>query len=268
MKHENPLKPHRAATLAALFLLVAFSLTAAGQSSGENGEKVKLFLEAHAHYRQADDHFARNDLEGAVTCLERCLEQFPQHDRAHFLLAKIRLKQRRLTEAETQINAAKQSILELREWYKNIFRPYLDGLRGKKVDNRLRLSILGESNASAYCGLRRPITYTATALRAQDSAIDAILAAFPAQKEAVPAEYNYIHGNVHFLAGRHDQARVEYELTLEKNPRHGNASNNLANLYFLHKQYDKARAYLAQALACGARVNPKFQKALDKAAGR
>lgn len=264
MKHENLVTHRTGLTIAALLLPVAFLFPAAGQGEGQNKKEIELFLKAHAHFQQGNDRLARNDMEGAAASLQHCLEMLPLHDRAHFLLAEIRLKQRRLAEAEAHIQKAEQSFPEFREWYRRHFSPYLDDLRGKQVANRLRLSVLGESNATASCGSRRHITYAATSLRSQDSAINTILAAFPPQEETIPAAYHYVHGNIHFLSGRHDLARKEYELTLEKDPRHGGACNNLANLYYLRGQIAAARNYLEKAVKYGARVNPEFRKALNR----
>lgn len=265
MRSENPLGGYRPAIVNVLLILVAVLLPAAIHGGDSCSDKIDVFLQAHGRFLQGEERFFHKEMRGAAACLERCLDLFPQHDKAHFRLAEIRLKQRRLAEAETHIRAAKQSFLESREWYNGSFRQYLDGLRGKQVDNRLRLSILGEQNATASCGSRRAIFYKANAIRSQDSAIDAILSAFPPREKEVPAEYHYIHGNIHFISGRYDPALNEYQRALEKNPEHGYACNNLANLYFLRKQYDLAREYLDRAEKCGAGINPGFRKALQKA---
>ena len=121
-----------------LYILVTLLLPVSIHGGDKCSDKIDMFLQAHGQFRQGEDRFSRKEMEGAAACLERCLDLFPQHDRAHFLLAEIRLNQRRLAEAETHIRAAKQSFLESREWYNGSFRQYLDGLRGKQVDNRLR----------------------------------------------------------------------------------------------------------------------------------
>lgn len=265
MISDNPLETCRSAMVSVLYILVTLLLPAAIRGGDNHSEKIDLFLQSHEQFRQGEELFSRKQMHKAAACLQRCLDLFPQHDRAHFRLAEIRLKQRRLAEAEIHIRAAKRSFLESREWYNISFRRYLDELRGKQMDNRLRLSILGEQNATASCGSRRAIFYKANAIRSQDSAIDAILAAFPPREKEVPAEYHYIHGNIHFLSGRHDPALIEYQRALEKNPEHGYACNNLANLYFLRKQYDRAREYLDRAEQHGARINPGFREALQKA---
>jgi len=56
-----------------------------------------------------------------------------------------------------------------------------------------------------------------------------------------------------------------YRQALKIDPTHGNASNNLASLYYMIKKYDKALYYLNQAEANGADINPDFKKALLKA---
>ena len=52
---------------------------------------------------------------------------------------------------------------------------------------------------------------------------------------------------------------------MEVDPKHGNSCNNIANLYYMGKQYDKAQEYLDKAEANGAKINPAFKQALAKA---
>ena len=52
---------------------------------------------------------------------------------------------------------------------------------------------------------------------------------------------------------------------VEVDPKHGNSYNNIANLYYMGKQYDKAQEYLDKAEANGAKINPAFKQALAKA---
>jgi len=51
------------------------------------------------------------------------------------------------------------------------------------------------------------------------------------------------------------------------NPKHGDAYNNLASLYYMVKKYSQAMEYLKLAEENGAQVNPKFKEALQKAIG-
>ena len=58
---------------------------------------------------------------------------------------------------------------------------------------------------------------------------------------------------------------AQYLEAIKINPQHGNAYNNLANLYFMAKQYQKALDCLNKAEANGAEIKPELKKATLKA---
>jgi tetratricopeptide (TPR) repeat protein len=84
----------------------------------------------------------------------------------------------------------------------------------------------------------------------------------------IPAEYSYAHGNLLFRLKRYDEALAQYEKTIQADPAHGGAYNNIANIYYMAKQYDKSLEYLEKAEAAGCKVNPNFKKAVLSALGR
>ena len=81
----------------------------------------------------------------------------------------------------------------------------------------------------------------------------------------MPADYYYVHGNILFKLKKYNESFKQYMETVRANPNHGNAYNNLANLNFMAKRYEKASYYFEKAESCGAKVNPKFKKAILKA---
>jgi tetratricopeptide (TPR) repeat protein len=85
------------------------------------------------------------------------------------------------------------------------------------------------------------------------------------EKYTAQADYYYLHGNLLFKKKACQEALDQYLKAVEIDPKHGNSYNNIANLYYLGKQYDKAEEYLDKAEANGAKVNPAFKQALAKA---
>ena len=57
----------------------------------------------------------------------------------------------------------------------------------------------------------------------------------------------------------------QYLKAVDVDPKHGNSYNNIANLYYMGREYEKAREYLAKAEANGAKINPAFKDAIAKA---
>jgi tetratricopeptide (TPR) repeat protein len=82
------------------------------------------------------------------------------------------------------------------------------------------------------------------------------------------ADYYYFTGNIFMKMKKYNDAHANYLEALKLNPLHGNASNNLASLYFMIKKYQQALDYLTQAEANGVKINPEFKKAILKALGK
>jgi stress-induced-phosphoprotein 1 len=95
--------------------------------------------------------------------------------------------------------------------------------------------------------------------------IDAQLVLPLPSEEEIPAEYCYVNGNIYFKMKKFQEAHDQYQEAIKIDPSHGESYNNLAALYFQVKQYQKAMDYLTQAEESGAKVNPKFKKAVLKA---
>jgi len=87
-----------------------------------------------------------------------------------------------------------------------------------------------------------------------------------AQKQELPADYYYIHGNILFNLKRFQGARDQYLKAIGVDAGHIRAYNNLANLYYTAKDYENALKVLEQAEAKGVALNPKLKEAVLKAA--
>ena len=234
----------------------------------EEKEMVRDFKRSNSHYLEGEKLFKKGKIDKAAKAFEKCLEIFPKHDKAHFVLADIYLKKRELDKAESHIQQAKDGFMFLKKWYSFTFQQYLDSLRDQKATNDEQIAGLEAARSTTRSVEKSRIEARLAQLKSQNNEINTKLSEFLRSGVDMPAEYYYIHGNVYFLTRRFQEAFREYNTTLEKNPDHGGACNNLASLYFLHKRYDKAREYLDKALELGAKVNPKFQEALKKAEGK
>lgn len=255
--------------LGVIFLLfLSLSLQAQKGFNMNEKEMVRDFKFSNTQYLKAEKLFKKGKTGKSVTALKKCLEIFPKHDKAHFLLANILLKQRKLKEAETEILAAKEGFNYLQKWYSYTFQEYMDRLRDRRAANDKQISNLEMAKASASQSQKALYENQIQQLKNENSSADSKLSEFLRSGVEMPASYHYTHGNIYFLTRRFREAFREYELTLEKDPKHGGACNNMANIYFIHKRYDKAREYLDRATQCGAEINPKFRAALEKAEGK
>jgi tetratricopeptide (TPR) repeat protein len=86
--------------------------------------------------------------------------------------------------------------------------------------------------------------------------------------ESIPAGYFYFHGNAFFKLKKYPEAYAQYIKAIKIDPNHGNAYNNLANLYYMTKQHQKALDCLNKAEANGVKINPELKKAILKTLGK
>jgi len=254
----------------ALLLIPLFTLSGFAQKDFNQDEKemIRDFRRSNSYYLDGEKLYKKGKVDKAVKELEKCLEIFSRHDKAHFVLADIYLKKRDLEKAEKHIRAAKEGFEHLEKWYSFTFQQYLDTLRKQKDINNEQIAGLEASKGRATGVEKSRIESRIAQLKSQNADADTKLSEFVRSGSEPPAEYNYIHGNVYFLTRRFQDAVNEYTKTLEKDPRHGGACNNLATIYFMHKRVDKAREYFDRAVEYGVQVNPKFKEALEKAEGK
>jgi tetratricopeptide (TPR) repeat protein len=113
-----------------------------------------------------------------------------------------------------------------------------------------------------------PITTTTSKMQRDAASSQSRSQEDKAETYAIPAEYSYLHGNLLIRQKRFEEALAEYEKAIVAEPKHGKALNNIANIYYMGRQYDKALAYIERAESVGAPVNPDFKKAVLKALGK
>ena len=78
----------------------------------------------------------------------------------------------------------------------------------------------------------------------------------------MPADYFYLHGNIYFKLRDYQQARDQYVEAIERDPKHEKAYNNLINIYFMAKQYEKALELVENAESDGVSINSKLKEAI------
>ena len=248
-----------------LMLAVAMPGIAQKDFNMEEKQMIRDYKRSNTHFLAGAKLYGKNKVSKALSALEKCLEIYPEHDKANFLLADIYLKKRDLPKAEKHILAAKNGFEKLQKWYSFTFQQYLESLREQKNINDQQIAGL-EASKSTATGLQKSrIEGRLAQLKSQNQEADTKLSDFLRSGTKMPANYHYIHGNVLFLSRRFRQAMNEYTLTVEQDPKNGGAFNNMANIYFMMKLYDKARENLTKAEACGIKINPKFREALEKA---
>jgi len=72
-------------------------------------------------------------------------------------------------------------------------------------------------------------------------------------------------GNIYVAAGKSDQALSDYNKAIEINPKNADFYKNRASIYYQLGQYDKSRRDAHRAKELGAKLDPRFLGALEKA---
>lgn len=79
----------------------------------------------------------------------------------------------------------------------------------------------------------------------------------------IPAAYFYSHGNILYKLKKYKEALSQYLEVVSRDPKHGSAYNNLANLFYMAGKKEVASLCLAHAEASGFKVDPRFKKILE-----
>ena len=64
------------------------------------------------------------------------------------------------------------------------------------------------------------------------------------------------------------EAHDQYVKSINRDPKHERAYNNLINIYFMAKQYKKAMEFVEKAESTGLKINPKLKEAIRQALGK
>ncbi len=232
-------------------------------------EKYKL---AQKYYLNGKKSFIKEDFKKAEEELNKCLQVMPEHADAYYLLAQIEYKNSSFDEALDDIQKAVANHEYIAQFYTFTHQERLEDLREQKrkaeeqilplQDELNRLADMSGYDAEMQRARIRSQIQTKKSLIAR---IDSQMHEPVPDSLQIPADYYYVHGNIFFRMKQFQKAYEQWIKTIEIDPKHGSAYNNLANLYFMSKQYEQALKYLELAESSGAEVNPEFKKALLKA---
>jgi len=236
---------------------------------------IQKFKASNGKLEEGKALFAKGNYDKARKKLLECLDMFPKNADAHFFMAQIHLKKNDLENARQSIESAKANFSELGKLYSFTHQEMLNDLREQK--SQVEESIRKEEEALA--DLQTMPRSESTVLDTQNmqgalmqnknliAKIDAQLQNPIPMVMETPVQYFYIHGNILFRQKDFQGAAIQYLETIKRNPRHEFAYNNLASIFFMAKQYEKARDYLLQAEANGVAINPKFKQAIEEKLG-
>lgn len=254
-----------------LLFLIPFLLVFNGLMMGQerflmDQNTFQKFKQAKRLYEKGEQFYLKDKLSKAQESLEKCVEVFPQYSEAYFVLAQVLYKQREYQGALEQIANAKTHFEYMSNIRVSTQMEYLSSLRERSMKLKEVLRELQEKLNNRLSDAERSRIESAIGGTSSElSQIENRLHSPIPNVETLPAEYYYVHGNILFKLKKFQEAHKQYLETIKVNPKHGNALNNLSTLYFMVKNYEKAKEYMEKAEASGVVISEKYKKALTQA---
>ena len=237
-----------------LIILILFIgiVSAFGQEQFKMDENTfQQFQRAKRMFEKGKVFFLKEKYAKAEAPLKQCLEFFPRYSQADYFLAQVYYKKKDYLKALEHMEKAKANYSFMGNLLVASQQKYFDTLRTRRKELQDMLPDI--TSVSEVEEVKKSI-----------AEIDGRLTEpLPVVSEG-SADYCYFHGNIFMKLKKFNNAHAQYLEALRLDPTHGNASNNLANLYYMVKKYQKALDYLNQAEANGAEINPKFKEAILK----
>ncbi len=256
-------------TIACIFLL-GRAMNAGQVLDSKDQEILQKYKTCQGDLNKGIDAFKKEKYDKAGQSFVKVLERLPEHSEAAYFLAQVYYKQGNLEKGLEMIQTAEDNFAVIG---RILYRRQLsrtDQLSAQTQQVRQEITQLeAELTQAKSDSQRSAIQQRINQLRASLSTPEMVQQRQDQLETlTVPGDYYYIHGNILFKMNKYQEAMDQYLKAIELEPRHGNAYNNIANLYFMSQQYGKALEYLEKAEANGAKVNAEFKKAVLKALGR
>jgi len=225
-------------------------------------EKFKI---ADTIFFKGKKHFLKGNYKKAEKELKKCIETMPEHVEAHFYLSQILYKNEDFQKALEHIEKAKANFEFMVDLYAYAYQQYILQLREQEDTLDSQISELRDKlSRTTDDDAKRNLENQIRSLEQKKVTIRSRLTEPLPPSESIPADYFYFHGNVFFKLKKYQEAYAQYIKAIKIDPNHGNAYNNLANLYYMTKQHQKALDCLNKAEANGVKTNPELKKAILK----
>lgn len=260
-----------------IFLLLGFFYANAQQRFMMNQDEAHKFRIAKQMFTKGRDFMSKKKYKKAEKIFKECLQHFPKFSHADYALSQLYYQTGNYPLALEHIQKAKASYPHLAKLGANTELQYFDQLRTERqrlqevnmeIDQALQRLSMSKMSAEA----RRQKEQELRIMKQQNlntmAQIDERARKPVANTTDIPADFYYMHGNVFFKMKKYMDALKQYLETIRLDPAHGSAYNNLANLHFMARKYQKALYYLDKAESNGFKTNPKFRATIINAMNR
>jgi tetratricopeptide (TPR) repeat protein len=255
-------------TIGSILIMLAGALLPAGQQIDQKDlADIQKYRAAAADLESGQGLLVKGKLDQAEKKFLKVLETLPEHATAAYLLADCYYKRNRAEEGLAAIQRAEANFGNLNRIMFRWQMSQINRFMNEKAQLDEQIRALQIRLASARTDLeRQTLQNQITGLQGQqNSGGQRTKEQQISETYAIPADYYYLHGNLLFKKKEYQPAFEQYSKAVETDPKHGNSYNNIANLYYMSRQYEKAQEFLEKAEANGAKINPAFKEAVAKA---
>jgi tetratricopeptide (TPR) repeat protein len=245
-----------------IILLVVPDFIAGMAPPDVDEKKLNQFKLARKLFDTGKQQFLTGKFKKAEKTFGKCLRAFPDFAPAGYYLTQIHYKKGDYERALKNIEAAKNSFRLLAEFMETTKHLYNKNLRDKERGIETHIYNLESATLVGNCYSNKITNQEIESLATARGDIQAKrMTSKPVLKD-IPAGYFYAHGNILFKLKRYAGARDQYLTAIKIEPRHRKAYNNLINLYYSARKYQRARYYLEQAGAHGVNIDSRLQEAV------
>jgi len=253
-----------------IFISVFFVMTSSlsfAQKGHYMSEKklIQNYKKSIKHFEEGKKLYREERFDKAESKFKKCLEICPQHAQANFYMAHLMYKKSDLEKALHYIEEAKKNHEFMNQMFALAYVDYVDRLHEQKDDLRERIDDLEDQKQKARNHEERTkLENKIAALEGELGVIENRLSEPLHKDKQIPDNYFYLTGNIYFKLKKYLEAHDQYIQVIEQNPEHQEAYNNLINIYFMSKQYEKAMSVIKQAESRKVVINPDLKKAVQR----
>lgn len=233
--------------LLTLALLPILILPLLAQDTHLTQADLNHFRKANRLFQSGKVLFLNKKLDQAEPKLLETLKEWPEYSEASYLLSRIRYYRNDLDGARTYLERAMKDYPAMVELYKRSLLRYQNSVTGRNT---------GDINLFAFNEEAQMVS----AQLEQELMTNRVLP----ENLAPPAGYFFHQGNIALKGKDFQLAHDSFRITLQKDPQHEDAANNLLGILLLYQRTREAQSLMDELHRRKMTVNPELEKRVQK----
>jgi glyoxylase-like metal-dependent hydrolase (beta-lactamase superfamily II)/Flp pilus assembly protein TadD len=250
-------------TVGMLFLLAGMVVFCAPLSASERDSNASADKDVNAHFQKGEKLFLAGDLFAAEREFWQALNGRGVKSRCYYYLAQISYKRDDYDSALSQIEKAEACFGLNAEDREARIKSTITLLRDVIGVLQSEIPLLPVNCSGIRVG-ESEIDQLIQAKQSQISDLEYMLARGTVAPEKIPAEYEFVHGNILFKLREYPRAREHYANAVQVDPYHKEAHNNLIYACCLSKDFQQAKRAVDMANSLKIALNPALVEYVDR----